>query len=238
MTAPPSLDRDSHALFLDFDGTLAPLQADPATVFLTADQTALLTSLSAAMRGALAIISGRDIQDLGLRIPSDIIRIGGHGLDVAHAGQLPVRQPGVAPEALSTAFAETVSALEGVWIEPKGRVLAVHYRDNPGAAAALGASLGSAIDRHPDYTLQGGKMVFEAKPSAANKGTALKIAMKSDVFADRAPVIIGDDKTDEDAMIAATELGGFGIKVGDGDSVAQWRLHDTAAVWNWLETNA
>lgn len=237
MTAPPPLDPNAHALFLDFDGTLAPLQADPATVFLSPDQTSLLTSLSAAMRGALAIISGRDIQDLGLRIPSDLIRIGGHGLDVARSGELPVRSPGVAPEALSSSFAEAVANVDGVWIEPKGRVLAVHYRENPEAADELGLALASAIALHPDYSLQGGKMVFEAKPSAANKGAALKLAMESDTFADRTPVIVGDDRTDEDAMIAAGELGGFGIKVGAGETAARWRLDDTAAVWNWLETN-
>lgn len=236
MNLPPKLDPLTHALFLDFDGTLAPLQDDPATVFLQEAQTAALLTLGNSMSGAMAVISGRDIQDLSLRIPSDLMRIGGHGLDISRPGELASRSPGVAPEDLATAFAEAVTPFEDVWVEAKGRVLAVHYRANPDAAENLMAVLASAVADHPDYSLQAGKMVFEAKPSVANKGVALKRTMQTAPFADRTPVMVGDDMTDEDAMLVASELGGFGVKVGSGDSAARFLLSDTNAVWAWLET--
>lgn len=235
MQAPPPLSVSEHALFLDFDGTLAPLQDDPAMVFISQSQTATLRRIAEQMDRALAIISGRDIQDLGLRIPSDLTRIGGHGLDVSPPGALPVRTPGEAPETLATVIGKIADELQDVWVESKGRVLAVHYRANPDVGNHLHAQLDAAVVEFPDYRIQAGKMVFEAKPSSANKGLALKTAMQSAPFAGRTPILIGDDRTDEDAILAAIELEGFGVKVGPGDSAANWRLADTNAVWNWLE---
>jgi trehalose 6-phosphate phosphatase len=48
------------------------------------------------------------------------------------------------------------------------------------------------------------------------------------------PVFIGDDVTDEAGIRAASDLGGFGIRVGGGDSVARYRLDDPAAVHRYL----
>jgi trehalose 6-phosphate phosphatase len=50
--------------------------------------------------------------------------------------------------------------------------------------------------------------------------------------------MVGDDTTDEDAMRAASELGGYGIKVGQGETCASLRLKDTHAVWDWLRSIA
>lgn len=235
MSTPPPLNPKSTALFLDFDGTLAPLQSEPTTVFLSPGQPDTLLKLATAMDHALAIISGRDILDLALRVPSELLRIGGHGLDVARPGTLPVRTSGDAPEQLASAFATITTNFDGVWVETKGRVLAVHYRENPHAGDALNDALSIAIASHSDYKLQPGKMVIEAKPAAANKGAALRAAMQAEPFATRFPVLIGDDKTDEDAMSVARELGGYGIKVGEGDSIAPWRMKSTQQVWEWLE---
>ena len=48
----------------------------------------------------------------------------------------------------------------------------------------------------------------------------------------------GDDVTDEAGFEAVQALGGVAVKVGDGDTVARWRLPDPAAVHAWLETQA
>jgi trehalose 6-phosphate phosphatase len=60
--------------------------------------------------------------------------------------------------------------------------------------------------------------------------------MDSATFAGRTPVFIGDDTTDEDGMRAAIARGGFGVKVGDGDTLARYRLSDVAAVHDWLSS--
>ena len=59
-------------------------------------------------------------------------------------------------------------------------------------------------------------MVVEVKPAAAHKGAALRRLAAAPPFAGRRPLMIGDDTTDEDAIAAAQDLGGLGVKVGQG----------------------
>ena len=58
--SPPPLDLKA-ALFLDFDGTLAPIRDNPDTVFLEGDAGDMLLQLSESLGGAMAVLSGRDL---------------------------------------------------------------------------------------------------------------------------------------------------------------------------------
>lgn len=128
-----------------------------------------------------------------------------------------------------------VTAYEGVRLEEKGPVLAVHYRAAPDRGAMLTEKLGDVISRYADYSLQSGKMVLEAKPSGANKGVCLRRAMETEPFAGRTPVMIGDDRTDEDAFGMARQLGGWAVKVGPGETQAGYRLESHRDVAAFLK---
>jgi len=78
--------------------------------------------------------------------------------------------------------------------------------------------------------------VVEAKPLAANKGYALKHVMREAPFEGRLPIMVGDDTTDEDAFLVAQGLGGIGIKVGEGETRAHFRLSCPYAVSDWLKS--
>jgi trehalose 6-phosphate phosphatase len=53
------------------------------------------------------------------------------------------------------------------------------------------------------------------------------------------PVFVGDDETDEAAFIAARELGGAGILVGEREGTAAlYGLADPTAVRAWLDSLA
>jgi trehalose 6-phosphate phosphatase len=69
-------------------------------------------------------------------------------------------------------------------------------------------------------------MAFELRHCSIDKGNALAALMAQDPFRDRKPLYIGDDVTDEDAILAAIQLGGTGLRVPDafGGEPAQVRL--------------
>lgn len=225
-----------HALFLDFDGTLAPLQDDPDTVALPACGSDILTALHACFDGALVLISGRDVRDLSARTPRKLWRAGGHGLEICLPGEAPNPEWQKIDAGILDLTAEITAPFPGVRIEEKGPVLAVHFRANPQAEADLLTALQDLADQIDGYKAQHGKMVIELKPKRANKGIALSEIMTRPGFAGRLPIMVGDDTTDEDAMQVATDLGGFGIKVGDGATLARHRFENTDHVWDWLRS--
>jgi len=232
--APPRLTA-RHALFLDFDGTLAPIQDDPDTVELPAGGASTLDRLAGQLDGALAVVSGRDVRDLSARLPGGLWRAGGHGLEICQPGEAPAPRPAPGPAELEERLAEAVAGHPGTRLETKGAVYAIHYRAVPAQGAPLASALERLVDTMPDYRLQRGKMVFELKPSRAHKGKALQHLMTRAPFAGRTPVMVGDDTTDEDAMAVALQLSGLAVKVGEGESLATHRLDSPAAVFAWLQ---
>jgi len=225
-----------HALFLDFDGTLAPLQDDPEAVELPPNGAETLTRLYEHFAGALVLISGRDIRDLSRRTPTNIWRAGGHGLEICAPGEAPALSGAQIDDSLLKQTQDIITRFHGVRIEEKGPILAIHYRQNPEAEQPLRAALDQLADGVEGYKAQHGKMVIELKPLRANKGVALAEMMNKPGFVGRHPIMVGDDTTDEDAIAVATEQGGFGIKVGDGATLARHRFESTDHVWDWLRS--
>lgn len=231
--SPPPDITPGTALFLDFDGTLAPIQDDPDTVALVPGMAPVLLDLARYLEAALAVISGRAARDLATRVPDGLWRIGAHGLEVCAPGQTVAHTAGAPPE-LAAALDTLVAAHPGAWLEQKGEVLAVHYRQAPDAGPVLLEGTQAIIAGLEGYLVQHGKCVIEAKPERANKGRALAEAMDHPPFAGRTPLMVGDDTTDEDAFQAAISLGGSAVKVGAGETAAPYRLADPAAVAHWL----
>jgi len=97
------------------------------------------------------------------------------------------------------------------------------------------AVMQDAVDHSPGLALLRGKMVVEAKAEGATKGRAIEAFLAEPPFAGRKPVFIGDDVTDEAGFIAVQRLGGLGVKVGEGTSMATHRLADPAAMRGALE---
>lgn len=222
------------ALFLDFDGTLVELQDDPETVHLSALQTDCLLALNNRLGGALAIISGRDLRDLSQRVPQSLWRLGNHGLYRAAPNEKPPESFADFPANAGAKIAQALRGMNGVWIEKKGPMLAIHHRENPMAREEINIALIPIIAQLSSYKLQLGNNVIEAKPRRANKGLAIKAQMVKPPFKGRVPVMIGDDTTDEDGFLAAQALGGIGIKIGAGDTAALYRLSNIMQLYKLL----
>lgn len=236
MPLPPTFSREM-ALFLDFDGTLVEIAEEPGDVKVAPDLVRMLEMRSADLDFALTIVSGRPLTEIDaflspLRLPA----AGLHGLEYRRSTQEAIERfdTGTDIAVLRARLAQAELNVRGITVEDKGIALAVHFRKAPSQAEFARRALEAAICDLHTLHLVPGKMVIEAKPNIANKGIAVKTMMLGLPFSGRIPVFVGDDLTDEDGMKAAAALGGFGIKVGEGQTAARWRLPDVRSVHAWL----
>jgi trehalose 6-phosphate phosphatase len=238
MPLPPPLDISKHALFLDVDGTLVGIQDRPELVLPEPDLTALLGMLNTRMQGAIAILTGRTISDTDRILERVVPFVAGvHGRERRVDGILV--QEASLPESWFEARVAVVHQLAvkelDARIEDKGTALALHYRHVPEQASAIIPVVESVAASYGLRALHG-KLVSELMPTGTNKGVALTALMNESPFAGRTPVAVGDDVTDEDAFIAARELGGIGILVGSPRATsATYNLPDSASVRTWLK---
>ncbi|MCH7344751.1 trehalose-phosphatase [Pelomonas sp. CA6] len=184
-------------LGLDFDGTLAPIVADPAQAQISADLGALLRTL--ADRLPIAVISGRSVADLRGRLPfTPAHLIGNHGAEDAQQG-LPA---GIVRtlDALRPLLREEAQAWArlGVQLEDKGASIALHYRRSHDPDAARDALLRrlSGAARREDILVQQGKKVINLLPARApDKAQALRRVVA--LHDSDAAIYVGDDLNDE-----------------------------------------
>lgn len=225
------------ALFLDFDGTLVELANDPDAVLVPSGLTETLLQLQTRLGGALAVVSGRSLPDLDrylmpLRLP----------LAAEHGAQ---RRMTASDEPVTLAHPDLrhlvqaahvfAAARPGLRVESKCAALALHYRQAPQLQVECVEFMTAAVEATAGVELLHGKCVLEIKPSGISKGTAISDFMKLPAFKGRIPVFVGDDTTDESGFSVVEALGGVGIKVGPGATLATRRCDAPADVLRWLE---
>lgn len=232
----PAIAPRSTALFLDFDGTLADLAPQPEAVRVADDLVPLLRLLSSQVGGALAIVSGRRLSDLDhfLR-PLELPSAAEHGAQRRLAdGQLVSMAPPDLQQAIEAAGALAMQHPR-LRVEIKNAAVALHYRHAPELQSLCLQAMAKAVAASSDVELLCGKYVFEIKPAGVSKGTAIATFMRDAPFAGRVPLFAGDDVTDEAGFAAVQSLGGAGIKVGDGETLANYRCASPTALLQWLQ---
>lgn len=227
------------AIFLDVDGTLLKIADHPQAVEIAPELHDTLQALFTVNDRAVALISGRSLEDLDrLFAPLCLPAAGVHGNERRDVNGRVHPPPGVVSNIMQDAREQAVGFAEshpGCFVEDKGNGFALHFRQAPEAAADADALMNSLLSiLGSDYSLQYGKMVIEIRPAAHDKGSAILAFMHESPFSDRVPVFIGDDLSDEDGFRLVCKLGGIAIKVGEGETVAPWRLPDSHAVCDWL----
>jgi len=235
MQAPPFLAADA-ALFLDFDGTLVAIAETPEAVVVPDALVPALIELHELLGGALAVVSGRQIDSIDrflapLRLPA----AGEHGVQrrdaEGHMTEMQAPDLGFVLEACN----ELAGAHAGLLVERKHAAIALHYRLAPQLEDLCRSAIDALVAPHPQLEVLHGKCVVEVKPAGMNKGIAIDAFMKEAPFAGRAAVFAGDDTTDETGFSVVQRMaGGVAIKVGNGPSQALHRLADTGSVLTWL----
>ena len=212
------------AVFLDYDGTLTPIVSHPEDAWLSESMRQTLRSL--AGRVPVAILSGRDLDDVRGRVHVDgIVYAGSHGFDIAGAGGLHRELGAPYLSVLDAAEAELREALDeipGAQLERKHFSVAAHYRnvdENDVSRVALAVEAVAAT--HRELRRIDGKKVYELLPDIDwNKGKAVLWLLQT-LELERGnafPIFIGDDRTDEDAF-CALEKRGIGILVSEQPQV-------------------
>jgi trehalose 6-phosphate phosphatase len=226
------------SLFLDLDGTVAPIVARPDLVGPDPRRNKLLRHIADALESRLAIVSGRSIDDIDrITANAGYAAAGLHGLERRGADVFvqAVPHPEIDKAAeLIDMFARTH---EGLLVEKKGLAIALHYRGAP-ALADDALALARRVAWATGLTLQEGNMVAELRCPGPNKGDVLSAYMHEAPFKGHTPIFIGDDLTDENGFVAAQALGGYGVLVGpERETAATCRLKNVDEVLSWLEAS-
>jgi len=204
------------AFLLDFDGTLVDIALTPDSVVVPETLRASLRGLRALCGDALAIISGRAIDQIEHFLGDIPFAIAGeHGIAVRHAPGAEIERAPL-PEMPASWLTEAdaiAAATPGVLVERKRAGFVLHFRAVPEVAEALRAKAEGWIASVPGFHIQAAKMAWEIRPSGVDKGHALARLMETAPFAGRVPVFVGDDVTDEDAIARALAMGGVGFKL-------------------------
>ena len=234
------------AFFLDYDGTLTPIVEDPSAAVLdnNAGCRDVLRRLSAVR--SVAVVSGRSCDKLRAFLQLDGLHLAGsHGLDIrAGSEALSMLHPQVEAargtlEAAARALDAKLAALPGYQTEDNVFCISAHYRMVAAADRELvHAAVRAVLAAHPGLTHKTGKMVHELRPAVEwDKGKAVAWLRDALGGAAVAPIYIGDDVADEDALAYVESVGGVGIKVSaeaNPTTAASFVLRDPAEVRDFL----
>lgn len=239
LPAPPPLAEllaDSRAaLFLDFDGTLVEIASGPCAIAVPTGLAGGLVRLAERLGGALALVTGRSIDNLHSFIgPVAVHLAGSHGADVRTPCGEVLRYGTPLPPTVAETLA-SYAAANGLLYERKAHGGALHYRARPELESEACEYVAGLAAEHCLDT-KSGKCVIELIWPGADKGGAVDLLAKRAPFIGAKPIFVGDDVTDEDGFAACARMGGFGIAVGERASAgAHYSLATVEDVHAWLE---
>jgi trehalose 6-phosphate phosphatase len=207
------------AVLLDIDGTLLDLAPTPREVWVPPGLSKTLSRLLARTNGALALVSGRSLNDIDLIFaPDQYPAVGGHGAEMRldpDSESVATHAPPLDKE-LKRRLAAIAKLSPGILLEDKGYSLALHYRLAPHAEKAIYAAVSLIRADLPNAPIEvlPGKQVCEIKHSGFTKASGVKELMTHAPFVGRRPFFIGDDVTDESVFAIMPDLDGLAFSVG------------------------
>jgi trehalose 6-phosphate phosphatase len=231
---------DACTFLLDIDGTLLDLARTPREVWVPPGLAATLHALHDRTSGALALVSGRSLNDIDLIFaPDRFPAVGGHGAEM----RLSTDSEAVATHAppmdqeLKRRLAAIARLSPGILLEDKGYSLALHYRLAPHAEKAIYEAVSLIRADLPNAAIEvlPGKCVCEIKQAGFDKATGVRELMNHEPFRGRRPIFIGDDVTDESVFAIIPDLGGLAFSVGRHAQGVAGHFDQPSDVRAWLK---
>jgi trehalose 6-phosphate phosphatase len=207
------------AVLLDIDGTLLDLAPTPREVWVPPGLSKTLNRLLQRTGGALALVSGRSLNDIDLIFaPDQYPAVGGHGSEMRldpDSEAMGAHAPPMDKE-LKRRLAAIAKLSPGILLEDKGYSLALHYRLAPHAEKAIYAAVSLIRADLPNAPIEvlPGKCVCEIKHSGFTKASGVRELMTHEPFKGRRPFFIGDDVTDESVFAIMPDFDGLAFSVG------------------------
>ena len=228
-----------YAILLDIDGTLLDLAPTPREVWVPPDLSETLSRLRDKTSGALALVSGRSLNDIDLIFaPEQFPAVGGHGAEM----RISIDSEAVATHAppmdkeLKRRLAAIAKLSPGILLEDKGYSLALHYRLAPHAEKAIYEAVSLIRGELPNAPIEvlPGKCVCEIKQSGFDKATGVRELMTHEPFRGRRPLFIGDDVTDKSVFVIMPDLAGLAFSVGRRAEGVAGHFDEPRDVRAWL----
>ncbi|MBA4034016.1 MAG: trehalose-phosphatase [Bradyrhizobium sp.] len=207
------------AILLDIDGTLLDLMPTPREVWVPPGLAKTLKRLVERTGGALALVSGRSLNDIDLIFAPDVFAaVGGHGAEMRielNSDSVAAHAPPMDKE-LKRRLAAIAKLSPGILLEDKGYSLALHYRLAPQAEKAIYEAVSLIRADLPNAPIEvlPGKYVCEIKHSGFTKASGVLELMTREPFKGRRPLFIGDDVTDETVFAIMPDFDGLAFSVG------------------------
>jgi trehalose 6-phosphate phosphatase len=215
----------------DYDGTIAPIVANPEKALPHPESVRALRALAGLTNTTAAVISGRALRDLAAlsRLPVEVQLIGSHGseFDVGFVHAID-NDAKVLLREIQGELTDIAAEHPGATVETKPASVALHVRNaTPEVARSALNQVRHGAASWVGVQVTEGKAVIELSVVPTDKGVALDIVRRQENAT--AAVFFGDDVTDEKAFRRLTGPD-VGIKVGEGDSAAQYRVTSTEDV--------
>src|SRR5246500_873927 len=226
------------AVLLDIDGTLLDLAPTPREAWAPPGLAKTLNGLLERTSGALALVSGRSLNDIDLIFaPEQYPAIGGHGAEMRLA--LDSEAVAITPpldKELKRRLAAIARLSPGILLEDKGYSLALHYRLAPHAEQAIYEAVSLIRADLPDAPIEvmPGKCVCEIKHSGFSKASGVRELMSHEPFKGRRPLFIGDDITDETVFAIMPDFDGLAFSVGRHAQGVAGHFNSPSDVRNFL----
>lgn len=231
---------NKRCILLDYDGTLSPLQKMPSMAAPTGELIELLAQLSRDQKSEVVIISGRDANTLEHwlgKLPVSLVAE--HGAAIKLRSEEWREQASMASEwkeKIRPLMQLFVNRCAGSFIEEKKSTLAWHYRNTHpdlgfSRSRELRNSLLQLTGNTPLQVIDGNK-VLEVRLIGVDKGTTALNMIKS-INPDFV-LCIGDDTTDEDMFRSVAEVNGYTVKVGRGNTAADYTILSQKEVFPFL----
>src|SRR3954467_12254142 len=207
------------AILLDIDGTLLDLMPTPREVWVPPGLVKTLNRLAERTNGALALVSGRSLNDIDLIFaPDQYPAVGGHGAEMRiepDSESVDAHAPPLDKE-LKRRLAAIAKLSPGILLEDKGYSLALHYRLAPHAEKAIYAAVSLIRADLPNAPIEvmPGKCVCEIKHSGFNKASGVLELMNHEPFKGRRPIFTEDHVTDETVFAIMPDMNGLSFSVG------------------------